>query len=715
MARLHSNNWLNREGTLDEAAWPMARLGEAMHALARHAGLASTCHENFAPLPDLNITELAEWMDAAADRGGIEARQVVAGLDELPALAREAAPLLMRLPGPEGDRYLAILGARGRDITLLGPDDRRHRCSLGAFVAYLRRPYEQPVEGELNAVLDAMGIGGRRRARARDAMLTERLKAVRLRSLWLLRLPAGSPIRQEIKETRLVGGVALLIGAHLVQYVLFVLSWWLLGRGILNGTVDRGWLLGWTLLLLSLIPFRLLATWTQGTVSAIAGASLRRRLLRAALRIDRNAIRQKGAGELFGVVVESAAIESLALSGGVMAGFALVELIVASLVLWSGTGWLPVLLLAGWIVVTGAVAARYVGKRSRWTERRLSMTDQLLESMVGHRTRLAQLSADQWHPKEDLALSSYLQSGSEMDRSSAWLAAFIPRGWLTVSIAALAPAVLSHATPQTIAITLGGVLLAHRSLRRLTGGLSNLAGAAIAGRAIAPLLKAAGLREPAPHPSMVAGGNHDASSALAVQARDLTFRYPRQAKPVLQGCSLSLSRGSRLLVEGASGAGKTTLASLLAGLETAESGLLLVDGLDRSVLGKAGWRRRIAMAPQAHDNYLVGGTLAFNLLLGRHGTPQQADLVEAEQVCRELGLGELLDRLPSGLHQMVGETGWQLSQGERTRVFLARALLQKPDVLVLDESFSALDPENVDRSIRAVLRRAPTVVAIAHA
>ena len=120
------------------------------------------------------------------------------------------------------------------------------------------------------------------------------------------------------------------------------------------------------------------------------------------------------------------------------------------------------------------------------------------------------------------------------------------------------------------------------------------------------------------------------------------------------------------------------------------------------------------MAPQAHDNYLIGASLAFNLLMGRQWPPQRADLQEAEAMCRELGLGELLDRLPGGLHQIVGETGWQLSQGERTRVFLARALLQQPDVLVLDESFSALDPENVDRAIRCVMRRAPTVVAIAH-
>ena len=83
-------------------------------------------------------------------------------------------------------------------------------------------------------------------------------------------------------------------------------------------------------------------------------------------------------------------------------------------------------------------------------------------------------------------------------------------------------------------------------------------------------------------------------------------------------------------------------------------------------------------------------------------------------MCRELGLGDLLDRMPSKLNQTVGETGWQLSQGERTRVYLARAVLQRSEVLVLDESFSALDPESVDRVIRCVQRRTPTVLAIAH-
>ncbi len=712
-----SNSGPDPGAAWDRALWPSARLGEAIHALARCAGLPTTCREAFAPSPDLTIEQLGTWMEAAADRGGIQVNQVVAGLDELTTLALRGAPLLLRIGMAEEGRFLAVARGRGRHLSVLGPDLRLHTIPVSMVSEHLRRPFEAPIEAEIDDLLCRMRVSGGGRIRARTMMLAERLKSVRLRSCWLLRLPPGSPLQDEIRETRLKRGATLLISAHLAQYLLFVLSWWLLGRGVLKGTIDRGWLLGWLLLLLSLVPFRLLATWTQGVVSATAGALLRRRLLRGALRINREDVRRKGAGQLFGVVVESAAIESLALSGGVTACFALLELVVAAGVLWSGGGLLPAVLLTLWVASAAVAAWRYIGKRRVWTAERLSMTDQLMESMLGHRTRLAQQPVDEWHPQEDVALAQYIESGQIMDRSSVWLTAFVPRGWLTLALAGLAPSIVAHAAPERIAITVGGILLAYRSLRRLSGGLSNLAGAVIAGQAIAPLARAAAIREAAPNPSVVVPPRQDAGStpdSLAVQARELSFRYPLQTEPVLRGCTLGVPRGARLLLEGASGAGKTTFASILAGLETPHSGLLLVDGLDRSVLGRAGWRQRVIMAPQAHDNYLVSGSLAFNLLMGRRWPAQRADMAEAEEVCRELGLGDLLDRLPAGLHQMVGETGWQLSQGERTRVFLARALLQKPELLVLDESFSALDPENVDRSIRCVLRRASTVVAIAH-
>jgi len=100
--------------------------------------------------------------------------------------------------------------------------------------------------------------------------------------------------------------------------------------------------------------------------------------------------------------------------------------------------------------------------------------------------------------------------------------------------------------------------------------------------------------------------------------------------------------------------------------------------------------------------------------MGRAWPPKPEDWREAEEICVDLGLGTLLEQMPGGLAQMVGETGWRLSHGEQSRLFIARALLQKSELVILDESFAALDPQTLHRAIDCVTRRAPALVVIAH-
>lgn len=145
-----------------------------------------------------------------------------------------------------------------------------------------------------------------------------------------------------------------------------------------------------------------------------------------------------------------------------------------------------------------------------------------------------------------------------------------------------------------------------------------------------------------------------------------------------------------------------------------QAGLLLAGGLDRRTLGAEGWRRRVASAPQFHENHIITGTFAFNLLMSRQWPPNQEDVALLEPLCAELGLDAVLQRMPGGIMQMVGESGWQLSHGEKSRVFLARALLQDADLVVLDESFAALDPENLRRALECVRKRARALLVIAH-
>jgi len=333
--------------------------------------------------------------------------------------------------------------------------------------------------------------------------------------------------------------------------------------------------------------------------------------------------------------------------------------------------------------------------------------------MVGHRTRLAQEAPERRHDGEDQAVEGYLSQSATMDRA-AMMQSVVARGWLFAALLGLSPAfVAATATPPALAVSLGGMLLAYRALAKLAASLSSLLSAAIAWRQVSPLLKAAARTEAAGS-MMAAGGSESRAAGTVVEARDLTFRFRERGEPALRGCSLRINPGDKLLLEGPSGGGKSTFAALLTGLRAPESGLLLAGGLDYQTLGASGWRRRVVSAPQFHENHVFTGTFAFNLLMGRNWPPTGEDFAEAERVCRELGLAELVDRMPAGLLQMVGETGWQLSHGERSRLFLARALLQESELVILDESFGALDPETLRQCLSAALDRAKTLLVIAH-
>ncbi|MCA9663356.1 MAG: ATP-binding cassette domain-containing protein [Myxococcales bacterium] len=266
-------------------------------------------------------------------------------------------------------------------------------------------------------------------------------------------------------------------------------------------------------------------------------------------------------------------------------------------------------------------------------------------------------------------------------------------------------------------MTFGGLLLARSGFANLASGISELIDLTIAWREVGPLVDAGG-RKPElprflrPEPKRAPAGAKPPRSVI--DARELIYRYPGRERPALRGLSLELAPGDRVLLEGPSGGGKSTLASLLAGLRRPDAGLLLLEGLDAPTHGEQGWRERVAAAPQFHQNHVLTNTFAFNLLMGRQWPPTPEDLALARSLCVELGLGPLLERMPAGMQQNVGETGWQLSHGERSRLFLARALLQGAELVILDESFAALDPDNQATALRCAFAHAPTLLVIAH-
>ncbi|HKR01254.1 MAG TPA: ABC transporter ATP-binding protein [Pyrinomonadaceae bacterium] len=701
-------------------SWPAARLGEALEALARSLEL-STDPAGMPPPPERLAEDedaLGRFVEAAARSMNLDARSFFCAYDELERMLMTSGPALLRLRAGTEARFLALVGHRRGTIYVLDPQLKERRLRASIVCAALRGELATPLEPQLNLLLERIGVRGRKRLRAREAILRERLSAATVGGGWLLHISPGASFTRQLRRSGVLRDGVSLAGAHALQYVVWLLAWWVIGLGALQGRLDYGWLAAWGLLLLTLIPLRLFTTWTQGRLAIKAGGLLKQRLLYGALRLEPEETRCEGTGQFLGRIIETEAVESLALSGGLMGLLAGIELSIAAWVLAQGSvGWPHSLLLAAWVAATLLLCRRYFRKRGRWMKMRVNLTNDLVERMIGHRTRLAQEPRGAWHKAEDQALELYHLASEKMDGTSVLLPSLVPRGWLLVGIAALGPAfVYGNSSTARLAVALGGVLLAYSALRRMTVGVTQLIDAAIAWRQVAPVFHAAVVSNASS--TEVAAHDVDARPAregeAIMDARDLVFRYRDRSEPAIKEGSLCIRAGDKILLEGPSGSGKSTLAALLVGLREVDSGLLLLRGFDRQTLGDENWRRLVVAAPQFHENYVMAETFAFNLLMGRRWPARPEEMEEAEAVCRDLGLGELLDRMPGGMLQMVGETGWQLSHGEKSRLYIARTILQHADLVVLDESFAALDPENLRRALSCVLARTRTLVVIAH-
>jgi ATP-binding cassette subfamily B protein len=687
----------------DRLVWPRARAPEAIVALAGASAL---------PIVRRDPMGVVDPEPAAAQLG-LEAEPVGATYADIDAFLDRAGPALVRLPD---QTLVALVRRRRARLLVVGPDRALRLLPLAELRAALCAELEAKHAAPIDALLDAAQVSPRRRRAARQALLRQRLAGYRIELGWMLRPAAGAPLSAHVRWSGLGRRVTVLALAHLAEFALSLLAWWFVGRGALEGRLDAGFLFGWALALFSQIPFRLLTTWLQASTAIEAGALLKRRLLAGSVQLSPDTIRMEGIGQLLGRILESEAIELLAINAGVVGLMALLELAVAAEVLALGAGGtLHVALLATVVGVAILTGWSYHRERRAWTGSRLRLTHDLVESMVGHQTRLAQAHPDRWHDGEDDALDGYLAVARHMDARGVKLVALVPRGWILLGLAGLIPAfAAATASRASLAIAMGGILLAFRALRRLVIGIASLSGAAIAWRTVGPIFHAASAAEVPSGAEPPRAGDAARRTRPIIEASELSFRYPNRGRVVLDRCSLTVHAGDRLLVEGSSGSGKSTLGAILAGLREPQSGLLLVDGWDRKTLGIAGWRRRVTAVPQFHENHVFSSTFAFNLLMGRAWPPKPEDLAAAEALCKELDLGPLLERMPAGLNQVVGETGWQLSHGERGRLFAARALLQGGDVVVLDESFAALDPRTLQRALECALRRSPSLIVIAH-
>jgi ATP-binding cassette, subfamily B, bacterial HlyB/CyaB len=179
----------------------------------------------------------------------------------------------------------------------------------------------------------------------------------------------------------------------------------------------------------------------------------------------------------------------------------------------------------------------------------------------------------------------------------------------------------------------------------------------------------------------------------------VTFRYTDKAeREALHDINLTVQPGQRVALVGPSGAGKTTLASLLLRFHDPTGGRILVDGFDLRQVSPGSLRTQIGVVPQ--DVFLFGGTIRENIALSAPDAPL-SDVISAAKIG---GVHEFVSRLPLGYETVIGERGQGLSGGQRQRIAIARALFRNPRLLILDEATSALDTDN-ERAIQDSLDR----------
>ncbi|HCY40951.1 MAG TPA: multidrug ABC transporter ATP-binding protein [Prolixibacteraceae bacterium] len=196
-----------------------------------------------------------------------------------------------------------------------------------------------------------------------------------------------------------------------------------------------------------------------------------------------------------------------------------------------------------------------------------------------------------------------------------------------------------------------------------------------------------------------------------ISFEDLTFAYPsRPDENVIRNINVDISANQMVALVGASGAGKSTIATLLLRLHDATSGGILFDGKDSREFSLSALRSQIALVPQ--DILLFGGTIRENIAYGKSGATEE-EITEAAQKANAM---EFINRFPEKLDTVVGERGTQLSGGQRQRIAIARAVLKNPKILILDEATSSLDSES-ERLVQDALEKlmqGRTSVVIAH-
>ena len=371
---------------------------------------------------------------------------------------------------------------------------------------------------------------------------------------------------------------------------------------------------------------------------------------------------------------------------------------------------LAVIALAFTAVIAGTVAAVVPAFRARLNDLYSAEAGRqalLVETIHGMRTVKA------------LALEPTQRRGWEQ-RSAAAIAAHFRLGKLGIAATSftgllekLLPVVIILVGAQDVfdqTLSVGALIAFQMLAQRVTGPLVQVVGLINEYQETALSVQMLGeVMNRAPEGRVGAGGLRPQLQG-EISFEEVGFRYPGASAMALDRISFKVPAGAVLGVVGRSGSGKTTLTKILQGFYPVQEGLVRFDGIDARELDLAHLRRQVGVVLQ--ENFLFRGTVRDNIAITRPDAPLQ-EIVAAAQAA---GADEFIERLPQGYDSMLEENAANLSGGQKQRLSIARALLARPRILILDEAASALDPESEAIFMRNLSRIAVgrTVIMVSH-